>query len=201
MPIVINTVEQTCREILILSGNEKDVARKIVEIIKKNPSEVNDFFTAIKNATDTLPNSENYYDFENFLSQPGNPVIKIDGTQCHAKFLYDYVYDAIFQDSLDKHERRALKILRKQFKLENSQNYGEYLLNTLNLEISQNYADQLNKRRDAWTFDFSSPLEVARCNTELNRERNKSYVPWFRRSCCRRKKNSSKTILRIASDS
>ena len=89
------------------------MARKILEMIKKNPSEVNDFFTAIKSAIDTLPNSEYYYDFENLMSQPGSPVIKIDGTQCHAKFLYDYLYDCIFQDSLDKHEQKALKILRK----------------------------------------------------------------------------------------
>jgi len=199
VPFVINTIEQSCREILLLSGKEKDVARKILDIIKKNPSEVNDFFTAIKNALDTLPNSEYYYDFENLMSQPGSPVIKVDGTQCHAKFLYDYVYDGIFQDSLDKNERRVLKILRKQFKLENSQKYGDYLLNTLVPEISQNYADQLSKRRDAWTFEFSSPLEFVRCNSELKRERNKSYVPWVR-CCCHRKKSSSKTILRIASD-
>ena len=134
------------------------------------------------------------------MSQPGSPVIEIDGTQCHAKFIYDYIYDGILKDSLDKHERRALKIQRKQFKLENSENYGAYLLNTLELEISQNYADQLSKRRDAWTGEFLSPLEVVRSNSELSRERNKSYVPWFRRCCRHRKKNSSKTILRVASD-
>ena len=36
MPLVINTFEQISRELLLLSGEEREVARKIVEIIKKN---------------------------------------------------------------------------------------------------------------------------------------------------------------------
>ena len=61
MPLVINTFEQFSRELLLLSGEEREVARKIVEIIKKNKLEESDMFTKINQAIQTLDKEQQHY--------------------------------------------------------------------------------------------------------------------------------------------
>ena len=76
------------------------------------------------------------------MAQTGSPVAYINGTQCHVKFIYDYIVDKLNQQSLAKHELSTLKNLRKKFKEAHSERYRDSLVNKKGLDISQDKLEQ-----------------------------------------------------------